>query len=442
MLLNFTLENWMSFMEPATFSMIASKERQHGVRLSKLPKYQTRVLPVAAVYGGNASGKTNLFKALAFVKRFVVHGTMPDSSIPIEPYRLGKEKIHQPTKFQIEMLIDDLIYELSFSATRKAVQKEKLVRITSANEYTLYERNGHDLILDPSLEKDQFLRFAFQGTRDNQLYLSNAVFQNVDVFKPVYDWFKDNLEMVAPDSRFSEVEQFIDTKNESYADMNQLLSLLDTGISHLGGENIPVDYLSSTLRIPMHIFADIKEDETVRLDISPTLDRYFVTRKNGELLAQKLVSFHGTADGKELKFEMGQESDGTRRVIDLLPAFLSMMDPSSKKVYVIDELDRSLHTMLTYQLLRWYLENRKPESRAQLLFTTHDLLLMDQDLLRRDEMWVAERAVDGRSLLRSFSEYQDIRYDKDIRKSYLQGRLGGVPRISNTPSLSCVREAE
>jgi AAA15 family ATPase/GTPase len=100
-----------------------------------------------------------------------------------------------------------------------------------------------------------------------------------------------------------------------------------------------------------------------------------------------------------------------------------------KKVYVIDEVDRSLHTLLTHKLLDAYLATCSTETRTQLLLTTHDVLLMDQNLLRRDEMWVAERDASGNSSLMSFSEYKDIRYDKDIRKSYLQGRLGGIPRI-------------
>ena len=126
---------------------------------------------------------------------------------------------------------------------------------------------------------------------------------------------------------------------------------------------------------------------------------------------------------------MSQESDGSQRVIDLLPAFLMISAAKSRKVFVIDEVDRSLHTLLTKRLLETYLSSCSAESRAQLLFTTHNVLLMDQRLLRRDEMWVTERNADGVSSLFSFSEYKDVRYDKDIRKSYLQGRLGGVPRI-------------
>jgi uncharacterized protein len=141
------------------------------------------------------------------------------------------------------------------------------------------------------------------------------------------------------------------------------------------------------------------------------------------------VTFHPKADGTEVKFEIRQESDGSQRVIDLLPAFLELSSQTAGKVFIIDEVDRSLHTLLTRRLLDAYLASCSTETRTQLLFTTHDVLLMDQQLLRRDEMWVAERDANGASSLLSISEYKDVRYDKDIRKSYLQGRLGGVPRI-------------
>ena len=116
-------------------------------------------------------------------------------------------------------------------------------------------------------------------------------------------------------------------------------------------------------------------------------------------------------------------------MIDLLPAFLELEAGKSQKVYVIDEVDRSLHTALTRDLLETYLRGCSPESRAQLLLTAHDVFLMDQRLLRRDEIWIAERDAAGASRLFSLSDYKEVRYDKDIRKSYLLGRLGGIPRF-------------
>lgn len=429
MIISFTLENWMSFRHPVTFSMVASQERQHGERVPKLVNFQTRVLPVAALYGGNASGKTNFFKALDFARRLIVKGISPDSSIPVEAFRLDVNGPELPSRFSFQLLIDETLYEFSFALTRKAIVEEKLVQITNTQERVLYDRRNDTPNFDALLRSDQFLQFAFQGTRDNQLFLTNSISQKVDIFRPVYDWFKNSLELVAPDSRFKPFEQFLDEGHPLYTTMNEMLPQLDTGIAHLGGEDIPFANIPMPEALKTQLQEDVKEGKAVRLRAAPTNERFIITRKDGELLAKKLVTYHAKSDGTEVKFEVHQESDGSQRIIDLLPAFLEITTPHSKKVLVIDEIDRSLHTLLTRQVLELYLTTCSTESRAQLLFTTHDVLLMDQELLRRDEMWVAERDTSGISNLFSVSDFKDARNDKDIRKSYLQGRLGGIPRI-------------
>ncbi len=429
MIISFSVENWMSFRDPTTFSMVASRERQHGERVSRLGKYQTRVLPIAAIYGGNASGKTNFFKALNFAKTLVIKGTRPDSLIPIETFRLDAEGRSRPSRFAFELLIDETIYDFSFAVTQKAVLEERLVKITSTSEKVLYDRRDGNLNFDTSLAKDMFLQFTFRGTRDNQLFLTNSVSQNIDDFRPVYDWFENTLVLVAPDSRFDFFEIFLDEGHPLYTAMNEMLPRLDTGIAHLGSEEIPLENISIPEPLKTELQEEVKEGMAVRLLMEPQTNRIVVTRKDGELIAKRPVTFHPKSDGTEARFEIYQESEGSQRVIDLLPAFLELSAQVSQKVYVIDEIDRSLHPLLIRQLLEEYLSNCSIETRTQLLLTTHNVMLMDQQLLRRDEMWATERDEAGVSSLFSFSEYKDVRYDKDIRKSYLQGRMGGIPHI-------------
>ena len=429
MIISFSVENWMSFRDPTTFSMVASRERQHGERVPKLGKYQTRVLPIAAIYGGNASGKTNFFKALNFAKTLVIKGTRPDSLIPIETFRLDAEGRSRPSRFAFELLIDETIYDFSFAVSQKAVLEERLVKITSTSEKVLYDRRDGNLNFDTSLAGDMFLQFTFRGTRDNQLFLTNSVSQNIDNFKPIYDWFENTLVLVAPDSRFDLFEIFLDEGHPLYEAMNEMLPRLDTGISHFGSEEIPLENISIPEPLKTELQEEVKEGMAVRLMGDSLINRIVITRKAGELIAKRLVTFHPKSDGTEARFEIYQESDGSQRVIDLLPAFLELSAQVAQKVYVVDEIDRSLHPLLIRQLLDEYLSNCSTETRTQLLLTTHNVMLMDQQLLRRDEMWVTERDEAGVSSLFSFSEYKDVRYDKDIRKSYLQGRMGGIPHI-------------
>ena len=124
------------------------------------------------------------------------------------------------------------------------------------------------------------------------------------------------------------------------------------------------------------------------------------------------------------------ESEGTRRLIDLLPAFADLGDPQSKCVYVIDELDRGLHAKILDYLVRTFVSQSTPQGRSQVIFTTHNLELMSQAILRRDEMWLVEKNGRGEARLVPFSDFNGVmRNDSDIRRSYLQGRLGGIPRI-------------
>lgn len=428
MIISFTLENWMSFRDPVTFSMVATKARQHGGRVPKLGKYGIRVLPIAAIYGGNASGKSNPFKVLKFARSLVVKVTQIDDLIPVETFCLDADGTERPARFTFVLLIKEIIYEFSFAVNTTAVVEEKLVKITSDNEEILYSR--------PGKPANPLLQPVFDGTRDNQLFLTNSVSQKVPEFRPVYDWFK-NLILVAPDCGFGPFELFLDDKHPLYSTMNELLPHLDTGIVHLGGEEIPFGDIPLPEDKKSDIQEKLKEGMTTRI-----LPQQFVlTRKNGQLTAKKLVTFHHKSDGTEAKFEMRQESDGSRRVIDLLPAFLNLSDQTSNRVYVIDEIDRSLHTLLTRRLIEGYLSSCSATTRSQLLLTTHDVLLMDKQLLRHDEMWVAERDASGSSTLYSFSEYKDAGKDKDIRKSYLQGRLGGIPRLlMNGPLRQCTSE--
>lgn len=434
MLIRFTLKNWMSFRDEATFSMIASKERQHGGRVPALKKYRTRILPVAAIYGGNASGKTNLFQALSFAKYFVVRGSGTDDKIPVVPFLLDDQSASADSRFCFEIFVNECVYEFSFSITSSKVQEEKLVRILPSSEKVLYHRRGSELVECDSCDKEPRLQFAFQGTRDNQLFLTNSVSQKLDKFRDIYDWFKYSLVIVGPDSRFGSFEQFLDEASPLYGKMNALLRQLDTGIDHVGGETVPFENMPISSSVKDAIRSELKEGESIRFPIDGER-RFVVTRKDGKIFAKQLVSFHQTQSGEKVKFDIENESDGSKRTIDLLPAFLDLLRPESKRVYAIDELDRSLHSSLTRALIEMYLEGVSEETRAQLLMTTHDVLLMDQNLLRRDEMWATERDGNGVSSLCSLCEFEEVRYDKDLRKSYLQGRLGGVPKIFLTKAI-------
>lgn len=437
MLISFTVENWMSYNEPTTLSMVASRERQHNERVPSIPKYRLKVLPVAAIFGGNASGKTNLFKALQFARERVVEGSRPDSLIPVAPFRLNPANASKPCRFVFEILINEVIYEYSFSVLRTEVVEEKLIEISKTSEMVHFHRIDGEANLAKKYDDDQFLKYAFKGTRGNQLFITNTVMQGIDIFEHIYDWFHGTLQLITPDARFRSIDRFFQENDPLNSAMGTAIGGLDTGINRLGKEHISFERNPFLEKLLPKLQEILKDGATFTTTSDENQERYIVTRENDELKAYVMVTYHKGADGADIRFEVQEESDGSQRVIELLPAFINMENQSSSKVFVIDELDRSLHTELTRKLLEVYLDCCTNNTRSQLLFTTHDVMLMDQDLLRRDEIWVTERDSSGGSLLRSFSDYKDVRYDKDIRKSYLQGRLGGTPRILSDIMTGC-----
>jgi AAA15 family ATPase/GTPase len=428
MLLRFSVQNWMSFRDEATLSMIATRERQHSEHASWIERYDTKVLPIAVIYGGNASGKSNLVKALRFAQKLIVSPPKVDSGISVKPFRLSNNFSKLPTNFRFDLLIGERLYEYKFSVTSKEVIREQLSLIKRAGEELLFVRENGKLKLSEMIVEKERQSFAFRGTHDNQLYLTNSVSQKLIDFKPVFDWFEQNLVLIDPDTHYAGLPDITSNRhpNLSLKKVTTRLRDLDSGIYALRQEDIsPESIFSKELLEDMT--TDLKDDQAV---LTPWEEEgSFVRKEKGKLVARRLSSIHRAKSGENIAFPLADESDGTRRLLNLLPAFLLLENRKGPFVFVIDELDRSLHSLLTRELLERYLLQRKDSSRSQLIFTTHDLQLMDQAIFRRDEMWVTDRDEWGASDLIAFSDYKDVRRDKDIRKSYLQGRMGGVPRI-------------
>ena len=172
----------------------------------------------------------------------------------------------------------------------------------------------------------------------------------------------------------------------------------------------------------------------MRLNKNDETMPYLITRLNGELIFEKLTACHkaSTPNGETAEFELSHESEGTQRILDLLPAFVELENHAIPKVFVIDEIDLQLHTMATRRLIKLFTDTRAKESRSQILATTHDLFLMDQKFLRRDEMWLAERNPKTEtSRLVSVNGFLKTRKSLDLRKFYLSGKMGGIPAIFN-----------
>lgn len=155
----------------------------------------------------------------------------------------------------------------------------------------------------------------------------------------------------------------------------------------------------------------------------PNGERVSIYFSEGEIKASRLVSFHKTIDDKaEVRFELSEESDGILRLIDLLPVFFDLNNPECSTVYIIDEFDRSMNTFVTRWLINNFSQSRIESSRAQIIFTTHDIGLLDLELFRRDEIWFCVRPETG-SCFRRLCDMKGIRHDSDILGSFLDQRI-------------------
>ncbi|AII60151.1 hypothetical protein X793_00380 [Dehalococcoides mccartyi CG4] len=426
MLISFSVTNWKSFKNKQTLYALAGKQRLRFQNLLHIKKYGIRVLPIIAIYGGNASGKSNLIEALKFAKELIVKGTRKGEDIGVEPFAFCDVCKEQPSKFVFELLIEDVIYEYSFTVNKVRVLEEKLVVVNSKSEDVLFERNNeskNEFVIENKKIKES-IKYVIPGTRENQLFLTNCVDQKNESFLKIFNWFENDLIIVSPDSRYDGMEEYIDTEEPLHATLMQSLRAKDTGI---------VDFEAEAVK-GTEFGLEITDDDDKNL-VEVFFKQRFVAAKLGSQKIYKVLKcIHKSDDGKNVKFSIAEESDGTQRLIDLLPLFETLKydnqcKKSSNLIYCVDELDRSMHHKLTWNLIKEYLNSCDQDSRTQIIFTTHDLLLMDQKLLRRDEIYLTERTQSGESKLIPLAEYKGLRADKDLLRSYLNGRFGGVPRL-------------
>ena len=280
-----------------------------------------------------------------------------------------------------------------------------------------------------SNEDRTFVKVLAKGTRPNQLFLHEAMDRNLALLEPIYRWFPDELVVLTAHSEYFSLETMEADRKELRRYVGTMLDQADTGIESVDAISVPLESLPIASPEKKKLVGDIQEAGRGVLLRAPNGQRFSIFVKDGEPVASRIVTYRRDLSGNRVAFETSEESDGTLRLLDLCPFFHELNLPKSRKVYIIDELDRSMHTLLTMALLQNHLATRRPDTRTQLIFTTHDMMLMTQEIFRRDEMWFIERGPNGETQMECLSDYKDVRYDKDVRKAYLQGRYSGVPHL-------------
>lgn len=440
MLVKVSMENFKSFDKREELSMVSSSKLQ-GNKEHKIKIKQTNLLKNAVVYGANASGKSNLFRVFDFIKATINEG-LPVNSVN-DFCRNSMENKSRESVFELQFTVGDKFYAYGFSAvlSERRITEEwlyELLQDGSANN--LFIREGVNTpVLGKKVkltkaEENRFSVYAedFAGY-DGRLFLSEMnrgkkyeETSKLRFFRDVFNWLNNNIIILNPNMGISNTDAYYN--QESLEKISQLIQTFDTGISQISTRVISVDELSKMIHVEVlsGIFASLKKQMQAtnmpKIQMSWRLADEFVNIKmmgNEEPEITILVLKHGKSI---FDFNFAEESDGTKRLFDLIDMLLTKREDT---LFVVDELERSLHPKLTEHFLELFMQAHEGE-RMQLLFTTHEDTIMVQELFRRDEIWFVERDANNASAIYSLDRFKE-RYDKKLSKAYLEGRYGAIP---------------
>lgn len=441
MLVNFRVENFLSFEELALFSMVSGDSPKHPNHLIKYK--DVSLLKFAALYGANAAGKSNLVKAIKLSQQLITKGLT--DMVTYDKYcKVNKGNKEKDTSFEYEIALNDCIYAYGFSLNlfEKVIKKEWLYLLAGDNEIEIFSReykgnenvvnvNYNDLKLNE--EVSNIFRVYIHDFRDkfDQLFLKELSGKSLDletnehlkIFSQLYRWFSNTLEVISPDESTSDSAS-IYLKKEKSIELAQFLNNFGTGIQEVCKVKVHEKELFKEMpaMIVKKIIGDFikinnKKGESAGL-VKSRENIYELKFVGNEVEILNITFKHEVEDAT---YTLGEESDGTARLVELY----DILATESEKVFVVDEIDRSLHPNLTYNFINGYLNKKEI---GQLIVTTHEDRLLDLKMLRRDEIWFVEKQDDGTTGLYSLEGYEKG-FDDDILRAYLDGRYGGVPEF-------------
>jgi AAA15 family ATPase/GTPase len=386
-------------------------------------------LKSVGIYGANASGKSNLIKAIFTMQKLVLDSAdfKPGKSMPIKAFLLDYKSQKQASSFEVTFFHNGIRYQYGFTATNKRFEEEWLTAYPKGSAQAWYSRifnketGSYDWKYSTFL-KGEKARLA-EKTRENALFLSVGAQWNNDQLTNVYEWFKDNLRIVPPKDNFKpvtaemllDVEKEKDAREKLYDFVTDALQDADLGIKGVNVEKIKFD--RKQIKFPDQMPTAIREKILKRLEKERPL---------------KVETVHRNVDsGEDVSLMLEDESDGTQRFFQLLGPWLETA--TFGYTVFVDELEASLHPLLTRELVKFIQNPSVNKTGAQLIFATHDTTLLDPELFRRDQIWFTEKDKDSATNLYSTSDYKERRPRKGeaMQKGYLSGRYGAIPILES-----------
>ncbi|KXS46503.1 MAG: putative ATPase [Methanohalophilus sp. T328-1] len=415
MLIEFSAENYRSIKDRVTFSMLATSDNhlESNTIISSALKKNDSLLKSAMIYGANASGKTNVLKAMRELRDLVRNSAKNQigDNLPYRPFKLSEQSRLLPTRFIISFIQNNIRYKYEVSFSKNKILEEYLHYYPNNRKAIIFERNDGKIKVttDKKKQKDIYSR-----TLPNVLYLSSSAQQNYSKTSEPFKWFND-FDVVTSKESF-DISNTIDLLNKNNEYKNNIIKFLkeaDLSIANVEAKIEDVD-ISEISDLPPKL-----------------LERFNKMIGDGDQV-QKLTfnSFHTVGENAEkspVAFTLDEESDGTQRLFSLIGPWLNTLKEG--RVLIMDELDVRLHPFITEFLINLFHDPTQNVNNAQLVFTTHNTYTLSQKLFRRDQIWFTEKdPIYGNTDLYSLSEFKP-RKDKNIQKGYLMGRYGAIPFI-------------
>jgi hypothetical protein len=419
MLLRFRFSNYRSFRDEQELSLVAGPFTDLPEVVFTRPGLREGVLPVAAIYGANASGKTNVLRALHFMANTVQashRGWPPDAPIPREPFTADDGSNAAPSRFVTDFLVGETRHQYGFVLDSNLVLEEWLLAYPNGKKQSWFARkHGEPMSFGAKMPGEN--KTIENLTRKNSLFLSAAAQNNHEALLPIYTWFSQSLSFVRGDRTLWQTQTALLCRTEEFKSaVAQFISLADLGISELKvhDEKFP----DETRKLMEAVLSILRPEGTIP-DLPDT---------------EPQVRFLHRVGAASVAFELGEESDGTRAYFALLGPIVQALQNGG--TLCIDELDASLHPLLAIQLMGVFNRPSSNPRAAQLIFNTHDTNLLSSGLLRRDQVWFTEKNNDASTHLYPLSDFKPRR-NENLESGYLQGRYGAIPFVSPDAFTHC-----
>ena len=439
MLLRLIAENLTSFKEAVEFNTFPSS-KSHSHENHKIACGHATALRMSAIYGANGAGKSNLLQALNLLQTLVKTETLRKIDFYDDPtFKLDSQCSGRPSGLAVEFYYNNNVFYYHVEFTLEEIVLEELLLSKKSKDIPLFTRKRTDISIDSNYIgkgiSEQFQDALKRLVRPDMLLLSflgKYYSSESPLVVDAYQWFMKNLQLVLPDMFHGFVPHMIDTDSDFSELVNRTLPELKTGIDKLivTKELIAEEDVKSGKLMQLVKQAKEHQGEPQTTRNRFTDDVVNVVFEDGNIYLKTLVAVHRNLDGSDVEISLHDESDGTRRLIEYMPLLYAIIQKDM--VYVVDEIERSIHPIMIKDIVRKLSESTT--AKGQLIFTTHESGLLDQNIFRPDEIWFAQKDAEQVTQLYPLSDF-NIHKTANIENGYLNGRYGGIPFLSNLKDL-------